>query len=75
MAGAIESFPGAVVISTHDKELILKLNSGKIRNSKPKNLLLKKDNSQTSISACDDPAKYLEEVIRGANQRAKQFKV
>ena len=80
VAGAIQNFKGTVVLSTHDKNLLSLLTkeggqiSGMVR--KPTHLILEKNQGRTNISESKaNPMEYIDDVMRKARQKAKQFKV
>ena len=80
IASAIQNFPGAIILSTHDKNLITLLTKegGDLRGTirKPTHLVLNKNNGKTKITKSDlDPIGYMDELMKKARQQAKQFKI
>src|SRR3989338_6817729 len=73
----IRSFPGAVLLSTHDRNLIeaLSEDGGKLRGAirRPTHYVLeKKEGKSRLISSQETPAEYLERIMREAIQQAKK---
>lgn len=77
---AMQNFPGALVISTHDVDLMkaLSLDVGKKVGStvKPRNLVLTKQKGLTSIAEVkESPYAYAEKVREEASRKARNFKL
>lgn len=75
---AIESFPGAVLLSTHDRNLLTYLSlvkSTTAKKQRPRFFLLKKTAGKTRINPLGNPVEYLGDVVGKARIRARQFKI
>ncbi len=77
---AIQSFPGTVIISSHDVKLMDELSTdvgNKIGSTiKPRNLVLNKEGGRTTVTeAGESPAEYAEKVRAQARNQAKRFKL
>lgn len=80
ITAAIQSFPGAVVLSTHDMQLIEAISKdvGKKATSAftAQNFVLEKIEGQTRISKSEEsPAVYMKEKLQKAKTAAKRFKI
>lgn len=80
VAEAIQGFPGAVIISTHDVDLMGALSKDvgyKIGSTvKPRNLILEKSGGRTRITEIEEsPAVYAEKVREKAIKKARRFKL
>lgn len=77
---AIQEFPGTVILSSHDVELMRVL-SGNVGNKvgstmKPKNLVLKKEKDSTLITEVkESPYVYAERTRDEASRKARNFKL
>ena len=75
---AIQDFPGAVVIASHDVNLIETLTEdvGNKSVKTPKHLVLEKKQSRTTISLSqENPSEYAKRVREKASKEAKRFKI
>lgn len=77
---AIQTFPGAILLSTHDRNLmsILSKDAGAIRgiSRTSKHLVLEKSAGTTTIeSSKESPIEYMERLLREARQEAKKVKI
>lgn len=77
---AIQNFPGAVILSTHDIKLIETISEDigkKVSGSySARNLVLNKENGKTSIEkSAQSPAEYMKERLQKAQKEAKRFKI
>jgi ATP-binding cassette subfamily F protein 3 len=75
---AIKSFPGAVVISTHDPNLIKALGDEEevMAGHAPTHLDFSKQDGHTTVTKLDiDPSTYVDDLRRTARQEARRFKV
>ncbi len=76
---AIRTFPGAVVLSTHDKILLTELSkdAGAPWNANriPNNFVLEKRDGKTLIThSPESPVAYLERVMQAAKKQAGRVK-
>lgn len=75
---AIQDFPGAVVFSTHDLELLDAISNNvgeKGSTLAPKNIVLQKNNGLTTITQSTvNPAEYMRAKIANARKQAKRVK-
>jgi len=77
---AIQAFPGAVVLSTHDMQLIEEISTDVGKKAaatfEPRNYVLEKENGVTSIrQSKQSPAEYMKDRLKNARAEAKRFKV
>lgn len=76
---AIRSFPGAVMLSTHDRNLLAALSKdggGVGRTRIPGNIILTKREGRTTIAKSNEPPiKYMERVMEAARKEAKKVKI
>lgn len=80
VAGAVRSFPGAVVLSTHDRTLFefLDKDAGTSLGQKriPRHLVLeKKSGVSTLVDSKETPSLYVARLIREAKKEAKNLKI
>ena len=72
---AIQTFPGAVMLSTHDRSLITALSrdaGGRL----PVHLVLEKRAGKTMVTHTQEsPVQYLDRIVRDARQEAKKVKI
>lgn len=73
---AIRDFIGAVVIATHDEDLIKALVEDANRGSlKPKAFVLRKEGDTSTINEEKNPLLYIDEVKKDAARRARRIEV
>ncbi len=80
IAKAIQAFPGAVLLSTHDRNLMREYSKdagtlhGQVR--KLKHYVLEKEDGKTHISQTDEsPDEYMKRIMKEAQRSAKRLKL
>ena len=80
VARAIQSFPGAILLSTHDRTLLnaLTADGGKVQGARrfSRHMVLEKIRGKTTATESrENPAEYMERIMREAVQKARRFKI
>jgi ATP-binding cassette, subfamily F, member 3 len=77
VASAMQSFPGAVILSTHDRTLLSALTDRTSSNNRtPTHIILTRTKYTTEITkSIEDPTKYVDRIMGEARQEAKKFKI
>jgi ATP-binding cassette, subfamily F, member 3 len=77
VASAMQSFPGAVILSTHDRTLLSALTDRTSSNNRtPTHIILTRTGDTTEITkSSEDPTKYVDRIMGEARQEAKKFKI
>jgi ATPase subunit of ABC transporter with duplicated ATPase domains len=80
IAKTIRTFPGAVLLSTHDRNLIAALSRGggvsQGSTRFPVHMILEKQKGKTTITRShESPIAYMERKMEAARKEAKQFKI